>query len=396
MEAEKKEMWYQRPLKVLPTRVRRTYRGGKNLDLWHGALSGEDGDRPEEWLASVTEAVNPGFPPIEREGLSKINWKENFESGAEAMEKETAEAPERLLRELIEQEPEAMLGAEHCKKCGAETGVLAKLLDPVERLSIQVHPDRAFAKEFFHSDYGKTECWHVISTREVQGEMPYLLMGFRPGVTREMWEALYRQQDIPGMVDSLNRIIPEPGDTYLVPGGLPHAIGPGLCMLEIQEPTDYTMRSERTDASGKKIPDALIHQGLGEALLMECFHYDEMTETDIRNRYQIPPKEIRYGNGSKYSLLIGPERTECFSMEKAEIKGKLRFHNPGSFTILIVLSGSGKLCREHGWEEINPGDQFFVPASADAFVIESQREMCTIVRCYPPGVEPLPPEEGNA
>lgn len=376
MDTEKKNTWYGRPLRVRPSRVRRTYRGGKNLDLWHGAWTGNDGDQPEEWLASVTEAVNPGFPPVEQEGLSVVCMEER----------------EILLRDLIREEPEAMLGTAHYKKRGAETGVLAKILDPVERLSIQVHPDKSFAKTYFHSDYGKTECWHVISTREIDGEAPFLLMGFRPGVTRGRWEALYQKQDIQGMVDSLNRITPLPGETYLVPGGLPHAIGPGLCMVEIQEPTDYTMRSERTDAAGKKIPDALIHQGLGEELLMECFHYEALTETDIREQYQIPAQTTQYENGSICSLLIGPEKTDCFSMEKAEVKGKLVFQNPGSFTILIVLSGKGWICWENGEEKIRPGDQFFIPAVAGKFKIKSEQETCTVIHCYPPQTKPVLPQ----
>lgn len=383
MEEERKEEWYRHPLTVCPARVRRTYRGGKNLDFWHGAQSGFDSDQPEEWLASVTEAVNPGFLPVENEGLSKI-----AQDGYSGVPDQQI-----LLRDLIEREPEALLGREHYKKYGTKTGVLAKLLDPVERLSIQVHPDKMFAKEFFHSDFGKTECWHIIATRRVHGEQPYLLMGFRPGVTRARWETLYRQQDIQGMVDSLNRITPVPGETYLVPGGLPHAVGPGLCMLEIQEPTDYTMRSERTDAAGNKIPDALIHQGLGEELLMECFHYEEMTEHDIRERYRVMPEKSRYENGSTYSLLIGPEQTSCFSMEKAEIKGKLHFRSQGSFTILIVLSGNGELSWGSKSKKICSGDQFFVPAAADGFAIESRGAACTVVRCYPPGAQPVWPDE---
>lgn len=106
MEEERKEVWYKHPLKVYPTRVRRTYRGGKNLDFWHGVQSGSDGDMPEEWLASVTEAINPGFPLIEKEGLSAIAVAEYF----------GAEKQQILLRDLIAQEPEALLGREHYRK----------------------------------------------------------------------------------------------------------------------------------------------------------------------------------------------------------------------------------------------------------------------------------------
>lgn len=383
------------PLKVLPERVRRTYRGGKCLDLWHGNTDGVDGNMPEKWLVSMTEASNPGFPPVAQEGLSRV----------------CMNGKQFLMRDLVEAAPETMLGERHYKKYGATLGVLAKLLDPVERLSIQVHPDKAFARIYFHSEYGKTECWHVVEAREIEGRSPYILMGFRPGVTKEMWEHMYREQDIDGMVESLTYIVPKPGETYIVPGGLPHAIGPGCHMIEIQEPTDYTMRTERTTADGKQIPDALIHQGLGEKLLLDCFHYETMDEEEIKKNYRIPPKEITYENGSRYSLLVGPETTSCFAMDKTEIHGSLTFKKEENFTILIVLSGKGVLVCGDEQQSIRMGDQFFIPAGAGEYTItggmkpgretdketkkgtqkETCEETCTVIRFYPPDGKPIAP-----
>lgn len=125
--------------------------------------------KPEEWLASITQAVNPGFPSVENEGLSAVS------AGDKSC----------LLKELIERAPQEMLGRKHFNRYGAKTGVLVKLLDPAVRLSIQVHPDKTFAKKYFHSEYGKTECWHILDVREIDGQKPYLLMGFAPGVTEE-------------------------------------------------------------------------------------------------------------------------------------------------------------------------------------------------------------------
>lgn len=243
------------PLRLEPMRVRRTYRGGNGLDLWHGEAAPKESSRPEKWLASMTAAVNPGSPAVENEGLSAavINGKRV------------------LLRDLVAQNPEGMLGRDHVARYGSQMGVLAKIIDSAERLTIQVHPDKAFARDYFHSEYGKTECWHILSTRTADGQPPCLLMGFRPGVTRAVWESIYRRQDIPAMLDCLHRVTPRPGDTWLIRGGLPHAIGPGCTLVEIQEPTDYTLRSERAQMDGTPIPDALIHQGLGEEVLMERF-----------------------------------------------------------------------------------------------------------------------------
>ena len=81
-----------------------------------------------------------------------------------------------------------------------------------ERLSIQVHPDKEFSRKYFHSDYGKTECWYILQTREVQGQEPYLLMGFRPGVTRERWQHCYETQDIRGMIDCMHKVTPKAGE----------------------------------------------------------------------------------------------------------------------------------------------------------------------------------------
>lgn len=371
-EAEK-EMWNQL-LRVFPTRVRRTYRGGRSLDLWHGKEAGKDGDCPEEWLASITQAVNPGFPLVENEGLSSVS----------------AGGKPCLLKELIERAPQEMLGRKHFNRYGAKTGVLAKLLDPAERLSIQVHPDKAFAKKYFHSEYGKTECWHILDVREIDGQKPYLLMGFAPGVTEERWRQLYENQDIPQMVNCLNRMEPVPGETYLIPGGLPHAIGPGCYMVEIQEPTDYTLRTERTMADGKPIPDGLIHQGLGNEGLLRCFHYENWSEEQIQNRYGVLPKKTMYNNGSSCSLLVGPGTTNCFAMEKIAVKGTLSFGHEGHFLIAAVLSGKGKICHAEEEEEIKTGDQFFIPASMGDFAVEGE---CVFLCCYPPGISPVPPVE---
>ena len=360
------------PLTLEPTRVRRTYRGGSGLELWHGAANPQDGGRPEEWLASMTAAANPGFPPVENEGLSAA----------------VVNGQRMLLRDLVERDPEGMLGRAHAAKYGAQPGVLAKIIDSSERLSIQVHPDKAFARKYFHSDYGKTECWHILSTRTVDGQPPCLLMGFRPGVTRAMWEDIYRRQDIPAMLNCLHRFTPQPGDTWLIRGGLPHAIGPGCTLVEIQEPTDYTLRSERTRMDGAPIPDALIHQGLGEEALMECFHYDGMEPVGLEAGCRLTPETVDYAGGNRWQLLVGPKDTPCFAMERLEVRTLMHLAGQGRFSILTVLEGSGVLSWAGGQTPAAQGRQFFLPAGVERFSLDGT---LSAVRCHPPGAAPLPP-----
>ena len=364
------------PLQLEPMRVRRTYRGGSGLDRRHGVADPQESECPEEWLASMTRAVNPGFPPVENEGLSVAVL-----PGGRA-----------LLRDLVAQAPRVMLGRAHVETYGEQAGVLAKIIDSAERLSIQVHPDKAFARPYFHSDYGKTECWHILETRTVNGQPPFLLMGFRPGVTREMWEDVYHRQDIPAMLDCLHRVIPQPGETWLIRGGMPHAIGSGCTLVEIQEPTDYTLRSERARADGTPIPDALIHQGLGEQALMDCFHYDGMTSEELRASCCLAPRTVRLAGGSRWQLLVGPRDTSCFAMERLEIASPVRLSGAERFSILTVLEGTGTLSWALGTMPLEGGAQIFLPAGVEHFTLDAPAQApLTAVRCHPPGASPQAP-----
>ena len=88
------------------------------------------------------------------------------------------------------------LGKKFVKEHGIQPGVLVKLIDSAERLTLQVHPDRPTAERLFHSPYGKTECWHILEAREVNGEEPCIYYGFKEGMTKEKWQDLFDRQDI--------------------------------------------------------------------------------------------------------------------------------------------------------------------------------------------------------
>lgn len=148
------------------------------------------------------------------------------------------------------------MGADHWARYGASLGVLVKLIDAGERLTVQVHPDRETAEKLFHSRYGKTECWYVLGGRTINGEEPCIYLGFRPGVTRSQWKQLFREQNCAGMLACLHKIPVHRGEVILIRGGVPHAIGAGCFLTEIQEPTDYTIRVERTTPSGLRIADS--------------------------------------------------------------------------------------------------------------------------------------------
>lgn len=368
---------FDTPMPVLPNRVRRTYSGGMMIDTWQGKNISCDGNQPEEWLASATPAVNPGFPPIDCEGLASV-----------VLGNKT-----HYLRDILNEAPKEILGARHTEQSGKELGILAKIIDSAERLSIQVHPDKLFAKEHFHSDYGKTECWHILETRVVNGQTPYLLLGFRPGVTKAYWQQLYENQDIPAMIGCLNKVVPHPGDTYFIPGGMPHAIGSGCFLIEIQEPTDLTLRSERTMQDGTPIPDELIHQGLGEDLLMECFHYECMDEKLLKERCYIPRITTYTAASGTCTLLVGKRNTPCFSMQYIECFHKLHFQTSVP-TIIIAIRGDGQLIHAHSSYSLKQGEHIFLPAGVHKFSLLNRNANAPFecVRCFPPNARPDSPK----
>ena len=352
-----------KPLKLQSPRVWRTYTGGKLLDRWHKKEPQTDTQFPEEWIASTIAARNPGRENL-CEGLSI----------AEGVP----------LKERIASSPERYLGAAHYKRYGVSTGILIKMLDAAERLTIQVHPDQAAARALFSSPYGKTESWYVAATR---GPSACIYLGFRPGITRARWQSLFQKQAIDEMLFCLNQIFVSPGDVFLVPGGVPHAIGEGCCMLELQEPTDYTIRTERVTPGGLPVDDFLCHQGLGFDRMFSCFHYEGYGLEEILSRWRLRTRGASAAD--RESVCIGREDTPCFSLHELLVKTSLTLQAVSSFSVLVVLRGQGKLLFDEGSMSITQGDSIFLPAACLDMHLEAQGDQLHVLRCLPPEAKPL-------
>ncbi len=354
-------------LKLLSNRVVRSYTGGKLIEQWQGVKNPVDNDKPEEWLASVVEARNKNY--IAGEGLSNVLL---------------ADGRIEKLTELIKADSEGFLGKAHVTKYGIHTAVLTKVLDAAVRLSIQVHPTKAYAREYFNSEYGKTEAWYIMGGREVGGKPPYVLVGFKPGVTREHWKKYFDTQDIDGMINALHKFYVKPGDVFLIEGGLPHAIGSGCFLIEIQEPTDYTMRVERKTFDGSLLPDKLCHQGVGFDAMLDCFTYEGLTKEETFKKHAKQPAPVIAGDGTLITHLITNADTACFKMTKFNIPESYLL-NDDSFKTLIVLQGVGMLLQDDKISRIKQGETYFLPAALGGVNIKnSGNDALEIITCYPP------------
>jgi len=358
------------PLKLISNRVARTYIGGKLIDEFKEKIDSKDGNKPEEWIGSLVEARN-----IEKsstnEGLSYVQL------GSKKV----------LLKELITSNPAFYLGEKHLENYGLDTAVLVKILDSAERLTIQVHPDKKDARRYFNSNFGKTEAWYILGGRNINGEFPYVLLGFKPGITKAKWRELFQKQDIEGMINSLHKFYVEPGDVFLVEGGIPHAIGSGCFLMEIQEPTDYTIRVEKTTPSGQTIEDDFCHQGIGFDNMFECFNYQGFTREQVQSKWKIAINKNKINLDRNIGFKeINLVDTHYFKMKLYKLHNKYRFKNlEQSFSIFTVRSGKGWAFWQGGELFLNRGDSFFLPAGIEEIELEAQEgELFSLLRSCPP------------
>lgn len=348
-------------------RVWRTYPGGQTLDRMEGKAEPTDDHFPEDWIGSTTRAVNIGREHLIHEGLATVN----------------IDGEPLFLKALCESYGEEMLGADHIAKYGATTYFLLKFLDSAIRLHIQCHPTIPFAKKFLNSNSGKTEAYVILGFREDVTD-PYIYMGFQHPPTPEEFKRIIEEQDIDAMLACFDKIPINVGDVFLVPGGMPHAIGEGVFMIELMEPTDLVARIE-FERGGYVLPEAsrFMNRGIDFALTM--FDYTPISETQIRDRFFCNPEPIAEQGGSVESVLIDAKRTPCFRLNRLHVEGSYS-KTSDSFYIAIVTSGEGRVTSEGATIDLKEGSRFFVPARTGEVVFESDGEMDVVI-ALPPQTE---------
>ncbi len=336
----------KKPLLQVENRVWRTYRCGKALDSFLGNNSAGESFYPEDWISSFVEAKNKVY--IEGEGISKV-----------------------LLDGKVVPITDAVSN-EDFGEGRSECGVLVKLLDAGERLGVQVHPTPEFSLKHFGSPHGKTECWHILRANDDAA----VYIGFKEGITKDKWKRLFEEQDIDGMLQCLHRIKVKEGDTILVRAGTPHAIGSGCFLLEIQEPTDYTMRVEKTTVSGDKLTPMQVHYGVGEEALLDCFVYEGLSEQQAKEKYFLTP--VSCSEEYTKTMLVTYSDTPCFAL--GIIKGGERI-TPKSFVTLVVTK-AGEICFGNEVMNLSRGSKLFVPYGCGVINCVSAEAIV----CYPPKI----------
>jgi mannose-6-phosphate isomerase len=318
------------PLVLPPNQFHRFYAGGARIDALRGLPRGEDG-RPEDWIGSTTTAF--GHPS---EGLSRV-------------------ADGRLVRDLVQADPDAFLGPEHVARFGADPGLLVKLLDAGERLPVHVHPGREFARERLGSPWGKTEAWLILEAEP--GATVHA--GLREPVDDATLKRWVAEQDEQEMLGALQEIPVAAGDALLIPAGTLHAIGAGILLLELQEPTDFSVLLEWRRFG---VNSGAEHLGLG---------WD--TALAAVDRTPADPRTF-----TSDDALLPPAADPYFRAERPTANTELE----PSFAVLMAVEGEGTLRTQHGDELVlKAGTSVLVPHAAGATTLAGELDA---IRCLPP------------
>ncbi|MGH3379509.1 MAG: class I mannose-6-phosphate isomerase [Actinoallomurus sp.] len=337
------------PLKLTANMPRSFYRGAGRIDRFRGTPGRADPYHPEDWIASVTPRA--GAAPS---GLTTL-------PGGDT------------LADAVAAEPRRWLGPAHVARHGADPAILIKLLDAGERLPLHVHPDRRFARSHLASPYGKTEAWVIVEA----APDAVVHLGFGRDVEEDELARWVSGQRVADMLAATNQVRVRPGDAVLCPAGVPHAIGRDILLVEIQEPTDFSVLLEW---EGYDIDGAAGHLGLGFDQALRCVDRASWNGGRIEDlrRTRHAGRGVRPGADRLF-----PETADAFFAAERLRPDPVSVLDP-AFSVVVVLSGTGSLEAEHGDPAgVRAGDTLLVPYAAGTCVLRGD---VTAIRCRPPQI----------
>lgn len=334
------------PIRLAANQLHRFYCGGSAITGFRGTTGADDA--PEDWVGSTTTIHGE-----DARGLTTL--------------------PDgRLLRDAVAADPEAFLGAAHAERYGANPALLVKLLHAGERLPVHCHPSREFSRRHLDCPFGKTEAWVIA---EVEHDQPVVHLGFRHDVEAATLAGWVERQEVDTLLGALRTLAVEPGDAILVPAGVPHAVGAGVLLVELQEPTDFSvlLEWEGFDIDGR----ADGHLGIGYDLALACVDrsgYGSEALAGLR-RGAGEARELRPG----VSSVFVPAADPYFRAER--IRPRPRAALEASFSILVVLAGAGRLVTRHGELPLRRGETVLIPYASGPATVDGEIE---VIRCLPP------------
>jgi mannose-6-phosphate isomerase len=242
---------------------------------------------------------------------------------------------------------EAWFGTRGRRSGDGRFPLLIKLLDCNDDLSVQVHPNDSYSG-LPQGESGKTEMWYVLDAKPGAK----IIYGLKPNVTREDVERSIAEGRI---MNTLQEVSVQAGDTFYIPAGTVHALCAGVLVAEIQQNSDTTYRLYDYDRPG--LDGKLRELHIEDSLNVIAY------EGSGASRMQT--------DGGRPGEWLTLASSPYFVTEKGVVVGEWKLStSEESFVILIVCQGEGTVGWADGVLHAKPGDCFLLPANLGGYTLE--------------------------
>lgn len=224
--------------------------------------------------------------------------------------------------------------------------LLIKIIDAKQDLSIQVHPDDAYAKEHENGSLGKTECWYILNCDE-DGK---IVIGHNANSKEELASMIQNNK-----WEDLIRVLPiKKGDFFQIVPGTVHAIKAGTLILETQQNSDITYR--------------LYDYGRLQNGKPRELHIDKSIDViTCPQKLTEPSRKVRDLKDCAIEELVS---CEFYTVDRIKVNGNAELDQTEPFTIMSVIEGEGQL----NGIKIQKGDHFILPAGFGSYTLEGTLE----------------------
>lgn len=249
---------------------------------------------------------------------------------------------------------------------GRRFPLLAKYIFTSDWLSVQVHPDDAYAAIHDPGSLGKCEMWYFLQTDPEAA----ILLGLKNGVSKGELLSAFRSGTSREILQSFE---PRPEEAAFVAPGIVHALGPGLVLFEVEENSDLTYRLDdfgRPGLDGKPRP-LHLEKGL------------DVIRPELPPQRDLPRVEIREKYGTRRLVLA----SRYFALEVLTLSHTGIFHSsPERVEVLSITEGEGRIENAAGWMAYRSGDTWLIPPGANLYRIAPGVET-KLLKFYVPDLE---------
>ncbi len=253
------------------------------------------------------------------------------------------------LSQALQEYKKDLAGLNADKKYLKKFPLLIKFIDANDKLSVQVHPDDAYAEKHEKNESGKTEMWYIVHAKPGAK----LIAGLKRGTTKKIFRGKLENNKLK---DLLHYIKVKTGDVLFIPSGRLHAITPGIVINEIQQNSDLTYR---------------IYDWGRKGFDNKPRELDIKKSLDVINFKDFTPEVSKPAHSNVGTNIISTLiKCTYFGVEKYLLNEKIKIESDkSSFTVISIIDGNGVLNWEKKEMELKKGETILIPAVISSYAI---------------------------